>query len=51
MYFEGIYTQVGGFSVAVNDENKMEYAQLITELKTTKAIENQLSAFLQVTSP
>ncbi|KAK4529632.1 hypothetical protein CCYA_CCYA02G0489 [Cyanidiococcus yangmingshanensis] len=36
-----------GRQVPVTEENKWEYVRLITELKMTKAIEQQLSAFLE----
>lgn len=38
----------GGRNVTVTDENKQEYVQLITQLKMTKAIEQQINSFLQV---
>jgi hypothetical protein len=36
----------GGKNIPVTDENKMEYVKLATELKMTKLIEQQLTAFL-----
>ena len=36
-----------GRNIPVDNTNKFEYVQLITDLKLTKAIENQIAAFLE----
>lgn len=37
-----------GSEIPVTDENKEEYVSLITDLKMTKSIEQQISSFLTV---
>lgn len=37
----------GGGTIAVTEENKEEYVQLVTELRMTRAIEPQINAFLE----
>lgn len=37
-----------GNALAVTDDNKKEYIQLVTELKMTKAIEKQIQSVLEV---
>lgn len=37
----------GGSKIPVNEENKHEYVQLVTELRMTRAIQPQIESFLQ----
>nr|XP_002121858.4 E3 ubiquitin-protein ligase HACE1-like [Ciona intestinalis] len=44
---EEIELTPGGSKVAVTEENKQEYVQLVTELRMTRAIQPQLDAFIR----
>jgi len=39
--------KLGGSTIAVTEENKAEYVRLITEMKMTTSIKEQISAFLE----